>query len=321
MRAQPRMRLGFGGAGPMTGEEASNTQSTIRRLLSYLKPYHNRLILVALLVVIGTILNLSGPALLGRGIDNYIDNANVEGLLQTVLLMGGVYLGVAVGALIHSMIMITIGQHFVADIRSTLFRHIQSLSMAYHDQHRVGDLMSRVSNDTEAINRILTNGLIEFTTNILMLGGIMIFMFILNWQLATGAIIILPIMLFITREITRRSRSAFRGVQRYLGSLNAVMEENITGVRVVQAFAREADTIAEFQAVNRESRKAGIKADIITAALGPMFTTMSILSIALISWLGGWLALQGIVSVGGVGHLCDLYHAVLSSDARHRHGL
>jgi len=179
-----------------------------------------------------------------------------------------------------------------------LFSHIQRLSMAYHDRHRVGDVMSRVSNDTEAINQVLSNGLTDFTTNILLLGGIMIAMFFLNWPLASGTLVVIPLMLFITGQITRRSRSAYRNVQRNLGTLNAVMEENIAGIRIVKAFAREAGTLAEFKQVNATNRQAGIKADIITAALGPMFTTMSILTIGVTAWLGSWLALRGLVSIG-----------------------
>jgi ATP-binding cassette subfamily B protein len=105
-------------------------------------------------------------------------------------------------------------------------------------------------------------------------------------------------MLFITGQITSRSRGAYRNVQRNLGMLNAVMEENIAGIRVVKAFAREADTLAEFVEVNAANRQAGIKADVITASLGPMFTTMGILTIAITAWFGSWLALRGLVSVG-----------------------
>jgi ATP-binding cassette subfamily B multidrug efflux pump len=191
-----------------------------------------------------------------------------------------------------------LGQRLVADIRAVLFKHIQSLSMAYHDNHRVGDLMSRVSNDTEALNSALSNGLTEFSSNILMFGGIMISMYWLNWQLALGTTLILPIMLWITGEVTRRSRQSFRNVQRNLGALNTVMEENIAGLRVVKAFAREADTVEKFMAANAASRDAGIKADVIIASLGPMFTTMSTITIAATALLGGWLALRGIVEVG-----------------------
>jgi ATP-binding cassette subfamily B protein len=121
---------------------------------------------------------------------------------------------------------------------------------------------------------------------------------VLNWQLAIGTLTLLPLMVYITGLITRRSRVAFRAVQRNLGVMNAVMEENIAGIRVVKAFARASDTVAQFEAANEQNRVAGVKADIITAALGPMFTTMSTLTIAATALLGGWLALRGLVTVG-----------------------
>ncbi len=293
----PRMGFGFGGR-RSTGETARTPRTTMRRLFGYLKPYRWPLTAVATLVIVGTLANLAGPILLGRAIDNHITSGDFSGLLRITLLMLAVYLVAGVTAIGQGVIMINIGQRFVADIRAGLFAHLQTLSMAYHDHHQVGDVMSRVANDTDAISRALSNGLTDFTANILSLGGIMIAMFFLNWQLASGALILLPLMLFITGQITRRSRTAFRAVQRNLGMLNAVMEEDISGIRVVQAFAREADTLAEFTAVNAANRQAGIKADIITASLGPMFTTMSALTIAVTAWLGSWLALRDIVSVG-----------------------
>lgn len=293
----PRVRLGSGGTS-LTGESAGDTRSTVARLLGYLKPYRRRLAGVVGLVIAGTLMGLAGPILFGRAIDVYIASGNEPGLMRLVLLMLAVFVGAGLAAIAQGVIMVSVGQRMVADVRAELFTHIQSLSMAYHDRHRTGDLMSRVSNDTEAINQVLSNGLIEFTTNILMLGGIMVAMFVLNWPLACGTLIVLPLMLFVTGQVTRRSRAAFREVQRNLGALNAVMEENIAGIRVVQAFAREAGTIAEFGAVNKVNRTSGIKADIITAALGPMFTTMSILTIAVTAMLGGWLALRNVVSVG-----------------------
>jgi ATP-binding cassette subfamily B protein len=253
---------------------------------------------VTLLVIVSTLSNLIGPALLGRALDDNVIPGDVRGLTRIAVLMVLVYLVGGATAIAQGVMMVSIGQRLVADIRAELFAHIQTLSMAYHDRHRVGDLMSRVSNDTEAINRVLSNGLVAFSSNILLLGGIMVAMFLLSWQLALGTLIILPLMLFITAQVTRRSRVAFRQVQRNLGALNAVMEENIAGMRVVQAFARQSDTVAEFNVVNANNRQVGIRADIITAALGPMFTTMSTITIAVTALLGGWLSIQGIVSVG-----------------------
>ena len=295
--SRPHYIGGHGGGRP-TGEKAKDRRGTLRRLSDYLKPYHGRLMVVGVLVVFGTLMGLVGPALLGLAIDQYVIHEDLDGLLGIALLMLVVFLAQGIFTTIHGIIMIRVGQYFVADIRESLFRHFQALSMDYHDRHRVGDLMSRISNDSETINQILSNGLIQFTTNILSLGGIMVAMLLLNLPLAIGTLIILPIMLFITSQITERTRKAFRGMQKNLGWLNAVLEENITGIRAVQAYAQEDGAIAQFQLASRAYRKVGIRADFITAALGPMFTTMMILTVAATALLGGWLALQDLVTVG-----------------------
>jgi ATP-binding cassette subfamily B multidrug efflux pump len=292
------MRLGFGGGGMMTGESASNISQTLRRLLAFLAPHRVRLLTVGLFVLISTWLRLYGPALMGQAIDKYVATSDAPGLGRLSLLLVAVYLATGVTSTVQSLFMVNIGQNFVAELRARVFNHLQMLSMAFHDRNQVGDLMSRVTNDTDAINRTLSDGLIEFISNILLLGGTFIAMFLLNWQLALAMLIVLPLMLLLTGEVTRRSRAAFRDVQRNTGRLNAVMEENIAGARIVKAFAREADTFAQFEEVNGANRKAGLKADVITAALGPMFTTMMTIAIAVTALLGGWLALQGLMSVG-----------------------
>jgi ATP-binding cassette subfamily B protein len=296
--SRTRVRLGHGGGVNLTGESASKPSATIRRLMQYALPYRNRLIIVVAFVLFSTASGLAGPIILGRAIDLYVVPGDLSGLLQLTVILLLVYLVGSVAEIIQGILMVGVGQRLIADVRGELFNHLQWLSMAYHDRNKIGDLMSRVTNDTETINNVLSNGLIQFTTNILLLGGIMVSMFFLNWQLAIGTLILLPLMLLITTLVTRRSRAAFRQVQRNLGDMNAIMEENIAGIRVVQAFARASDTKAQFEAANAANRQAGMVADIITAALGPMFTTMSTITIAATALLGGWLALQGLVTVG-----------------------
>ncbi len=297
-KAAPRVRMGPGGGQVRTGETARHTRATAGRLLTYARPYWARLSIVALLVIVGTAANLAGPILLGLAIDRYIAAGDLHGLARMALIMLAVFIVGGLAAMAYGVLMVGVGQGLIADLRGELFGHLQVLSMAYHDRHKVGDLMSRVTNDSEAINQVLSNGLIAFVTNILTLGGIMVMMFVLNVPLAMGTLILLPLMVVITSVITRRSRLAFREVQHNLGGLNAVMEENLAGIRVVQAFARAEDTIAQFERANAANRRSGVKADIITAALGPMFTTMSTITIATTALLGGWLALQGQATVG-----------------------
>ncbi len=292
-------RAGFGSFGGRTHiEDADNTRQTLRRLLTYLRPYGFGLTISASLILLTTALNLAGPILLGRAIDRYVVPGDLDGLWGTVLTILAVYVSSGLAAFIQWYLMVGIGHSLVADIRAQLFEHVQGLSMAYHDQNPAGDLMSRVSNDTESISRTLSNGLIDFATNGLLLIGILIAMFVLNWQLALGAATILPFMLWLTTKITQLTRRAFRQVQKHLGTLNAVMEENITGIRVVQSFAQEGRALSEFSEVNSAYRKVGTRADLISAALGPIFSTMNVISIGFTSLLGGWLALRGVVEVG-----------------------
>jgi ATP-binding cassette subfamily B multidrug efflux pump len=288
------------GPGPrhMKIEEASNQRATTLRLLAYLKPYRWTIAVVGLLVIISTGLTLAGPLLTGLAVDRYIIPGDLVGLGRIAAVMLAAYVGSTVVTILHSILMVNISQKLIMDIRSDLFRHIQTLSMAYYDEHEVGDLMSRVTNDTETINRVLSSGMTQLIASILQLVGILIAMFVLNWQLALGSLLVLPLVMLVTGAIAARSREAFRDVQRNLGALNAYAEENISGVRVVRSFAREAETINQFNAVNARNREAGIRSEKIIALLMPLMHVMSTIAIAVIAGLGGWLALHDLISVG-----------------------
>ncbi|MFA9491139.1 MAG: ABC transporter ATP-binding protein [Anaerolineales bacterium] len=291
-------RRGGGGHGGMSAESAKDQKGTLLRLLRYLKPYRATIAGVSILVILSTLLTLAGPLLIGIAVDRFIIPGDLSGLLRIGILLLVVYIAASVTTMIYGVIMVNISQKLIMNIRSDLFGHVQTLSMAYFDQHVSGDLMSRITNDTEAINRVLSNGLVQLASSLLQLVGILVAMFVLSWQLALGSLIVLPLTIIVTGLITSRSRVAFRSVQHNLGGLNAYAEENIAGVRVVQIFAREQETIDHFKKVNEQNRDAGIKAEKITALLHPLMSVMSTVAIAVIAGLGGWLAIMGVVSVG-----------------------
>ncbi len=290
-------RLGMGGGRP-TGEAARNPRQTAHRLLQQLHPFRTRIWMVAGLVLLSTALGLIGPILLGRAIDLFIVRANPAGLARTVWILLGVYGMAFCTSVAQSLLMVEIAQRFVSHLRSLIFVHIQRLSLADHNQRRTGDLMSRVGNDTETINQTLSNGLIEFASNALLLLGSLVFMLILNWRLGLGALILLPTMLFLTGQITVRSRKAFRQVQRQLGLMNATIEESITNFREIKAFDKEADIRREFATVSQKYRYVATHAEVIMAILGPMFSTMSVICLGALALYGGWLALNDYVQVG-----------------------
>ncbi len=289
--------MGSGGGRP-TGEAARNPRQTVHRLFGYLHAFRTQIILVALLVLVSTALGLAGPILLGRAIDLFIVPGDRPGLARLIVLLLGVY-GIAfVTTMGQSLLMVEIAQRFVSTLRSLIFEHIQRLSLADHNKRRTGDLMSRVGNDTETINQTLSNGLIEFVSNSLLLLGSLVFMVILNWRLGLGALVLLPTMLFLTGQITVRSRKAFRRVQRRLGIMNATIEESITNFREIKAFNREAAAQVDFARVSQEYRQVATYAEVIMGILGPMFSTMSVICLGSLALFGGWLALQGYVQVG-----------------------
>ncbi len=296
--AHRRRGPGGGGHGGMSAESAKDQKGTLLRLLRYLKPYRPTVAGVSILVILSTVLTLAGPLLIGIAVDRFIIPGDLPGLLRLGVLLLVVYIAASATTMVYGLIMVNISQKLIMNIRSDLFGHVQTLSMAYYDQHVTGDLMSRITNDTEAINRVLSNGLVQLASNLLQLVGILIAMFVLSWQLALGSLIVLPLTMIVTGLITSRSRVAFRSVQHNLGGLNAYAEENIAGVRVVQIFAREQETIDYFKKVNEQNRDAGIEAEKITALLHPLMTVMSTVAIAVIAGLGGWLAIMGVVSVG-----------------------
>ena len=291
-------RRGGGGHGGMSAESAKDQKGTLLRLLRYLKPYRATVAGVSILVVLSTVLTLAGPLLIGIAVDRFIIPGDLSGLLRLGILLLVVYIAASVTTMVYGVIMVNISQKLIMNIRSDLFGHVQTLSMAYFDQHVSGDLMSRITNDTEAINRVLSNGLVQLASSLLQLVGILVAMFVLSWQLALGSLIVLPLTIIVTGLITSRSRVAFRSVQHNLGGLNAYAEENIAGARVVQIFAREQETIDHFKKVNEQNRDAGIEAEKITALLHPLMSVMSTVAIAVIAGLGGWLAIMGVVTVG-----------------------
>ncbi len=292
------MRVGMGGGGRPTGETARDPRRTVKRLFQQLRPFRTRIMLVACFVLLSTALGLIGPIMLGRAIDLFISRDNLAGLARTVLILLGVYGAAFFTTMGQSLLMVEIAQRFVSHLRSLIFVHIQSLSLADHNQRRTGDLMSRVGNDTETINQTLSNGLIEFVSNVLLLAGSLVFMLILNWRLGLGALILLPSMLYVTGLITVRSRKAFRQVQRHLGLMNATIEESITNFREIKSFDREQDTQDEFANVSRKYREVATHAEVIMAILGPMFSTMSVITLGALALYGGWLAINDYVQVG-----------------------
>lgn len=279
-------------------EKAHDVGNTLRRLLTYLAPHRARLAFAGLMVGLNSAAQLVGPYLIGLTVDRFIAAGDVGGLNRVMLLLLGTYAVAWLTQMIQFRITIKVGQSVLYTLRRQLFEHFQRLSLRFFDEREAGDLMSRVTNDTDAINRTLNSGLAQFVANILFLLGTLIAMFILNGRLASISMLVLPFMFVSTFFFSKRARRTARHSREKLGEVSAELEENISGVRVVQAFNRERETYREFRTVNAASRDANVASETVTAAFRPTLNVFSTIGVALVLGAGGSMALQGQITVG-----------------------
>lgn len=303
-RPQERRRPGFRGShGPFGGrtiEKARDPRGALTQFLSYLKPFQLHLGLIVVLVVVSTVLSLIGPYLIGVAIDQFIVTGDIEGLLRISLLLLGTYLAQALTSMGSGWMMVTIAQRVLKDLRKELFEHLQTLSLSYFDRRPTGDLMSRLTNDVDAVNQALTQNVTRLITNLLTSVGILIIMFRLNLWLALGSLLVFPLMVGITAFVAKRTRSGFRELQMNTGLLNANMEETLSGGRVVIAFGRQDAAIETFDKINYLVRDNGIQAMTYALLIMPIMGILSNLNIAVVAGLGGWLILRGLASIGTI---------------------
>lgn len=287
------------GAGGHSTERAKDARGTLRRLMDYLRPHRGGLALVALVAALGTALAIAGPFLMGRAIDQMIGRHRAA-LLEMTLLMLGAYALSAAAQLVQGVLIADIAQQAMRDLRGDLFDHIQTLSLSFFDSRRQGELMSRLTNDMDAISRVLTYNAAQLFTGILTLAGILGVIFVLSPWLALGSMLAFPLMIGLVGTVGRRTRSAFRSYQARLGALNAVLEETYGGQRVVLAFGREEAVLERFDEANEEVRSIGVKAMTLALLVMPMMGILSNLNVAVLCGLGGWLAIKGMVTIGTI---------------------
>jgi len=305
-------------------ERAKNPRETITRLASYLLAYKMQLVLVFAGIIAASVLQLLGPYLIGIIIDQYILKGDVAGLTRMTLVLLGVYLGGWMLQAAQGWIIATISQRALRQIRKDLFEHMQTLSLSFFDKRSQGDLMSRLTNDIDAINQALSMNITTIVSSALSLVGILIAMFALNLWMALGNLAVIPFMLIVTLVIGRRTMSGFRGLQSSMGRLNGRMEEIISGERVVQAFSRQDAILADFDKDNEAYRQAATKAMSWGFIIMPLVNAMSYIGIAVVSGIGGWLVITGAATVGLVAtfinysrnfvqplrQLADLYNSI-----------
>ncbi|MBN1887827.1 MAG: ABC transporter ATP-binding protein [Thermoflexales bacterium] len=279
---------------------AQDVQGTLRRLWGYLRRQKWRLVVAVGLVALSSGLALLGPYLMGVAIDVYITTGDLAGLAHIMQLMLVAYLATSLATWLQSYVMASVAQRTVRDIRSDLFAKLQTLSLHFFDQHAHGELMSRLSNDVENMSNVLNEGIIQFVSSVLSVGGVVVVMCLINWRLAIVNLVTVPLMVLLSGAVGTQTRQGFREQQKKLGELNGIIEETITGQRVVKAYVREQAAIDAFDATNRELRRAATRAEIFGGFIGPAMNMVNNLGFAIIAGVGGWMALQNLATVGAI---------------------
>jgi ATP-binding cassette subfamily B multidrug efflux pump len=293
-----RASMGRGPIRPGTIEKARDPRRALLRLTLYLRSYQRPLILVLIFVLIYTVLGLFEPYLLGVAIDRFISTKQAQGLVRISLILLLVFLLDNGFQAISSWIMARVSQDALRQVRRDLFGHLQSLSIHFFDQHTAGELMSRLTNDIDAINQAVSQNVVSLVASTLSMIGILIAMFVLNAWLALASLVVVPVMLWFADFVARYTRKGFRDLQLQLGGLNSVMEEAISGQRVVKAFRRSDSAIEAFRRHNQLVYQAGIYANSYALLLMPLTNVLGNIFVIVLVGLGGYLALQGLATIG-----------------------
>lgn len=298
-QGQPK-QMNFG-RGPRMGgpaEKAKNQRETLSRVWHYVKQQKIGLFFSIFFVIASTFLSLAGPYMIGHIIDDYIMKKDIDGTIRLGILLAVIFSVASILTWLQTYVMIQVAMKTIRTLRLELFQKLQTLTLRFFDQRALGDLMSRVTNDIDNLNTALVQSVTQIVSSILTVIGVSIATFTLSWQLAIVTLIIIPLIVFTTKQIIKRSSKNYAARQRDLGKLNGYIEEMITGSEVLTLFGREQQTIDTFHQQNENLRNSAQRAEITSGLLGPINNFMNNLGLAVVIGTGAFLAVKSIVTVG-----------------------
>jgi ATP-binding cassette subfamily B multidrug efflux pump len=270
----------------------------LRRLVRYLRPYRWQAGLALLCLMASAGLALVNPLLTERALDVAVPQRDF-GLLRTLALLGlGALLLEFVLEYVQALVTTYIGQRVMRDLRLEIFEHMQRLSIPYFDRNPVGRLMTRVTSDVETLNELFSSGVVTVFGDLFTLAAIMLLMLVADWRLALVAFAVIPLVYLLARVFRRRVREAFRDIRLLLARLNSYLQEHLSGMRVVQLFAREPASAREYGTINEQHLQAHLRSVTIYALFFPAIEILTAIALALVLWYGGLRTLGGTLTIG-----------------------
>ncbi|HEY3992654.1 MAG TPA: ABC transporter ATP-binding protein [Ktedonobacteraceae bacterium] len=278
--------------------EGSFNWATIKKFLPYISQYKKWTFASIVLMLLYTGLNLSNPFLIGLAIDQFISQNNIEGLalLSVVLIFVNVVMWQSQYWQVWTMSWA--GQQVLYHLSSDMFTHLQRLSLSFYDKTQVGRVMSRLQSDIDVLEQMLSSGLLSMLSSLVALVGIVGAMLIMDVPLALLSFTVLPIMIVIAAFWQRHAQRSFRRTRAAISLVNATLQENISGMRVIQSLARETRNHSEFDTLNAYNRETNQEASRIAALILPLVEVVAALAIAITVLYGGLLVSQGHLQVG-----------------------
>ncbi|EIM07471.1 ABC transporter ATP-binding protein [Planococcus antarcticus DSM 14505] len=279
-------------------ERAENWKSTLLKVWKLVDEQRLLLIVVLALVFVSSALALLGPYLIGFIIDEYIVPQSFNGMGEVVLWLIVVYIGHSVSLYLQNFWMVGIAQQVIFRLRTRLFSHLQRLPVSFFDKRQHGELMSRMTNDIENVSATLNTSFIQVFSSILTLTGTAIVMLTLSPLLTLLTLIIIPLMYISIQWITKRTGRLYKEQQKAIGELNGMIEETISGQKIVKAFSQEPRVMEEFREKSERLRRAGFWAWTYAGFIPKVMNFLNNGSFAIVAGVGGILALNGSVSIG-----------------------
>ncbi|MDH5449655.1 MAG: ABC transporter ATP-binding protein/permease [Candidatus Bathyarchaeota archaeon] len=272
----------------------------IKRLMEYVLKSKRKLVIAIVAVLLASLTGLVPPYLLKVAIDNYISVGNLTGLTFISLILIGVYLAYWLSDYQRTYQISWLGQNMVNEIRKQLFSHLQDLSFSFYDQSEAGRIISRVTNDTDTLSQIFVQGVVMVISDILTLVGIVTLMLLMNVHLTLVTLLVVPLLLASTFAFQSRLRRAFRATRKKIAQVTSRLQESISGIREIQSFTRERDTIEVFRQANIENLQANVQAGKLFALLLPIIQIIGAVGTCIVLWYSGILTLGGGVTLGVV---------------------
>ena len=289
------------GPGSHVIESAKDVRGAFKRLFVYFGTQKILLFISSIIIFISVFLGVTGPAVLGRAITNYLErNPNLSLLGREIILLVIIYVGAWISEAITRIVLVKASNNIIFRMRQDAFNHIQELSMSYFDREDVGEIMSRLTNDIEAIeqgvNNVFSEGLRGLLTVIMTLSA----MLLLNVRLTLVVVTVVPLMAIVAAIIAVRVRKAFRINQQKIADLSIKVEESVSGVKVIKTFGMEKEEIQDFERISIEARDAGTFAEILSHIFMPVMQLITTIILALLVGIGGFLVLRNsdVFSIG-----------------------